>query len=382
MATPMNSAQAGALDTAPYTTYAAPTKAVITNIQAMRGIASMLVIIAHVCLLQPGLGLDRAFPFFGVIGSSGVDIFFVISGFIITTVALRSGREAKGTRNEVAWNFGVKRLTRIYPVYWIVLALAVLLSPYVSFSPDWLERTPLWQQVLLLTHTNSHIMAAWSLAFEVYFYAVVTVALWISPKYVGRVLAGWATIASLVILYDTFVGHRNWAAFVVGSPLVIEFVFGMFVAYLIDRRITSFAVTAAILGLVAFIIGLEVMRLRDWWTLGPWWRTMWNGLPAAFIVYGVVAAETKSGWSFAPTWSRFGDASYSIYIWHQFLFYSMLTVCTSIGLIGHVPGWVLIPAWLVVALVVGFASYFNIELPIQDALNGRLLKRARLITST
>jgi peptidoglycan/LPS O-acetylase OafA/YrhL len=348
---------------------------VITNIQAMRGLASVMVIIGHVLLLQPGLGLDRAFPFFGVIASSGVDIFFVISGFIISTVAMRSGRASRGTRHEIAWNFGVKRLTRIYPVYWIVFALAFALTPVVHFAPDFVKRMPAIQQFLLLTHTNSYIMAAWSLCFEMYFYAAVTVALWISPRHVGRVIAIWAIGASAVILYDTFIAHRSWIAIVPFSPLVLEFIFGMVVAFLINRRITDFAVTAVVLGIILFIVGLEVMRLRDWWTLAPWWRTMWSGLPSMLIIYGVVALEVKRGWKFASLWSTFGDASYSIYIWHQFLFYSMLKICESTGLLGHA-GWMLIPVWLAVGLIVGFISYNKIELPIQSYLNGRLTRRA------
>ncbi|TCK39626.1 hypothetical protein B0G84_4966 [Paraburkholderia sp. BL8N3] len=377
MTTAIHSSATDELDPATLPAYASPTRPVITNIQAMRGIASILVILAHVCLLQPGLGLDRAFPFLGVIGSSGVDIFFVISGFIITTVAMRSGRTARGSRATVAWDFGVKRLTRIYPVYWIVFALAFAFTPVVHFAPDFLPRLPTIQQFFLLTHINTYIMAAWSLCFEVYFYAVVTAALWLSPRHVGRVLAVWAVSISAFIFYDTFIGRHGLIANVPFSPLVLEFVFGMVVAYLIDRRITSFAATAVVIGIIGYIVGLEVMRLRDWFSLNPWWRTGWSGIPAAFMIYGIVALEMRRGWKFAPIWTMFGDASYSIYIWHQFLFYSMLTLCGSMGLIGRVPGWILIPVWLTVALVVGFTSYVHIELPIQSMLNGRLIKRAR-----
>lgn len=350
---------------------------VIDNIQAMRGLACMLVFIGHACLLQPGIGLDRMSTYFGGIASSGVDIFFVISGFIISTVAVRSARNSVGHRGLITWNFAVKRLTRIYPVYWIVFGLAVLLSPFVMYSPAFVPREPLIEQFFLVTHTNSLIMAAWSLTFEVYFYAIVTVALFISPRRLPYLLALWAVVMSGIIIYGTFVKHE-WITAVPTSPLILEFIFGMFVAYLIDRRIMGFAATAIVLGIIGYVIGLEVIRLRGWWTLGPWWRTLWNGLPSAFVIYGVVALELKNGWKFAPLWAKFGDASYSIYVWHQFVFYTVLKVFEKAGFINHVPGLILIASWMAIALAIGFASFRYIEMPIQSLLNGKLLRRAQL----
>ncbi|GAB5100192.1 acyltransferase family protein [Caballeronia sp. HLA56] len=351
-----------------------PSTPTIVNLQAMRGIACLLVFIGHAFLLQPGIGFDKMGPYFGGIASSGVDIFFVISGFIISTVAVRSARNGVGHRGIVAWNFGVKRLTRIYPVYWIVFALAVLLSPYIAYSPPQVPREPLIEQALLLTHFNSLIMAAWSLTFEVYFYVIVTAALLISPRRLPWLLALWAAVMSFIIIYGTFVRHE-WITAVPTSPLILEFIFGMVIAFLIDRKLMGFAATAIVLGLVGFVVGLEAIRLRGWWTLGPWWRTLGNGLPMAFVLYGVIVLEMKGGWKFAKFWSKFGDASYSIYVWHQFIFYTVLKGLELAGVIPKVPGLILIAGWIVIALAVGFASYRYIEMPIQSRLNGLLLRR-------
>jgi peptidoglycan/LPS O-acetylase OafA/YrhL len=350
---------------------------VINNIQAMRGIASIIVFIGHACLLQPGLGLDRFFPFLGVTASTGVDIFFVISGFIITTVAMKSGMNSTVGNGTTAWNFGIKRVTRIYPVYWLVFALTCVLTPIVQYSPDFVVRMPVVQQALLLTHVNSHIMAAWSLCFEIYFYAVVVVALLVSPRHVGRVLSFWAVSITSVIAYDYFIGQRGWIGLVPMSPLVFEFIFGMLVAYLISRRITGFGVTAGFIGIVALMAGLEIMRLRDWSSLNPWWRTIFAGIPSAFIVYSVIALEYRKIWTFSPLWVHLGDASYSIYIWHQFIFYTILKIFVLAGLIGRVPGLLLMAGWMIPAFLIGIASYKHIEIPLQRKLNERLLIRPR-----
>jgi peptidoglycan/LPS O-acetylase OafA/YrhL len=351
----------------------------ITNIQALRGIASLMVIIGHIILIRPNMGVNKIYDYVGAFSSSGVDLFFVISGFIIATVAMKAGRDATSTRGTIVWNFTVKRLTRIYPVYWVVLALAVMLSPYVSFSPDWLERTPIWKQALLLTHINSHIMAAWSLGFEIYFYAVVSVALLISPRHVMKVLTGWAVATALLIYFnvDGLLGIDQAYPLTI---LVFEFVFGMGIAVLIDRGFYRYATSCAVVGALGFVLGVEILQINVWYKLTQTWRVLCAGVPSALLVYGLVAAELGNGWKMDKFWVKLGDPSYSVYIWHQFLLYSMATVCEATGLFKIVPGFYMLLFWLGICLWVGFSSYRLIELPAQNYLNRRLLKR-RLVSA-
>jgi exopolysaccharide production protein ExoZ len=212
-------------------------------------------------------------------------------------------------------------------------------------------------------------MAAWSLCFEIYFYSIVVAAIFVSPKYVGRVLTFWAVSIIAIIAYDYYIGHHGWIGLVPMSPLILEFIFGMVVAYLIKRKITSFAVTAGIIGIVFLMAGMEVMRLRDWYSLNPWWRTFYAGIPSAFIVYSAVTIEYRKIWTFSRFWVNLGDASYSIYIWHQFIFYSLLKLTGLLGLVGRVPGLVLVVGWIVPAYFIGIASYKYLEIPLQKKLN-------------
>lgn len=350
--------------------------AVIQNIQAMRGIASIVVFIGHALLLQPGLGLDRFFSVFGVFASSGVDIFFVISGFIITTVAMRAG-QANASRGAIAWNFGVNRFSRIYPVYWIVFILAYLASSKIQLAPPTQAMEPLWRQAFLLTHVNSYIMAAWSLCFEIYFYVVVTVALLVSPRRVGLVLTAWAIGITLIIAYDYFVGQRGWIGNVTMSPLTFEFIFGMIVAYLINRGVTTFAVTTGFIGVVTFLAGAEYMRHLGWSTLNPWYRTFYSGIPAALILYAIIAIEYRGMWTFSSFWVKLGDASYSLYIWHQLIYYSVLGFVVHMGWIGHMSTTLLIALWVIPAFFFGQLSYRRLELPMQAWLKSKLLIKQR-----
>lgn len=347
----------------------------ITNIQALRGFASLVVLLGHAILIRGGMGFDHLMPFIGPYASAAVDVFFVISGFIIATVAMKAGADPVSSRATIAWNFFIKRFSRIFPVYWVVLALTIALGSYVAYSPPFVERKPLWELIFLTTHVNSNIMAAWSLAFEVYFYAVVTIALLISPKRVLWVLAGWSLVSTVLVLYNYYTGEK-WGDIFQLTFLVFEFMFGMVIAVLIDRKVYRYATSCAIFGLVGLLLGIEVMQLIGWpERVHMWVHAVYVGIPSALLVYGIVALEIDKGWRVAPFWARLGDASYSLYIWHQFLLYTMLTICEKIGLIKIVPGPMMLAFWIFICWIVGFWSYRRIEIPAQNAINSMLARR-------
>jgi peptidoglycan/LPS O-acetylase OafA/YrhL len=341
----------------------------------LRGFASLIVLLGHAILVRGGMGFDHLMPLMGPYASAAVDVFFVISGFIIATVAMKAADDSVSSRGTIAWNFAVKRFSRIFPVYWVVLALTVALGSYVAYSPPFVERKPLWELVFLTTHINSNIMAAWSLAFEVYFYAVVMIALLISPKRVLWVLSGWSVVSVVLVLYNYYTGER-WGNIFQLTFLVFEFIFGMVIAVLIDRKVYRYATSCAIFGLTGLLLGVEAMQLKGWPEhVHMWVHAVYVGIPSAFLVYGIVALEIDKGWRVAPFWTRLGDASYSLYIWHQFLLYTMLKICEKFGLFNFVPGPIMLAFWLGICWIVGFWSYRRIEIPAQNAINGRLTRR-------
>jgi hypothetical protein len=104
---------------------------IFRNIQALRMVAALLVVIGH----SGAFGLIASGPFnIHLVAYSGVDVFFVISGFIISTVATR--QEAN------PWLFLAKRAGRIFPVYWIVLAVSVVASEWIVVGDPWVPKMP------------------------------------------------------------------------------------------------------------------------------------------------------------------------------------------------------------------------------------------------
>jgi peptidoglycan/LPS O-acetylase OafA/YrhL len=111
-----------------------------SSVQALRGIAASAVVVGH----SAAYGLIAAPDAVAVLGYSGVDVFFVISGFIICQVAQRE--------NASAWSFIAKRYWRIFPLYWIVLAFSVAISAAgISTAPEWMQWRPNIEYLFLLT---------------------------------------------------------------------------------------------------------------------------------------------------------------------------------------------------------------------------------------
>ena len=110
---------------------ARPSRPKIRNVQALRGVAVLLVVAAHLCIVEGRFAGDGMLPQSGEIGFVGVDLFFVISGFVMVTVTRgRFGRWRQVGR------FLYHRATRIYPLYWVV-STAVLCALLVR--PEWIN---------------------------------------------------------------------------------------------------------------------------------------------------------------------------------------------------------------------------------------------------
>jgi peptidoglycan/LPS O-acetylase OafA/YrhL len=333
-----------------------------SNLQAMRGIAALMIVLIH-ALGTPGLGLAWSSPFWSI-GPAGVDLFFVISGFVITTVAVGAG--TRSTANvATAKNFAIKRLVRIYPLFWIALAVFWVAYPRIAVHGTELPHHSVWWLATLMEQFNYLIPAAWTLQFELYFYLVMTVILAIAPEGIYRGVAVWGALSLAII---TVAGvYDRWMLFEVAtSPMLLEFMAGAFIAYVIGRNETRFAAAYALLGLILFLVGGWInSQLGDW---HPVYRVICFGAPSALIIYGVLAVELRHGILFPKPLQRLGDVSYSLYVWHQPLVFAVASGFAATGLSTILPIWAALI--LTITLLVGWSyiSYHWLERPIQTAL--------------
>ncbi|UVK49326.1 acyltransferase family protein (plasmid) [Mesorhizobium sp. AR07] len=116
------------------------------NIQGLRAIAALMVVFSHSFWPLVPMRAHWSPVFVGAIGPAGVDLFFVISGFVVFLSADRLGKGAESTGMLRALReFVVRRVFRIYPVYWIAFAIATLAMTWADLSPAGMAQQPWWK---------------------------------------------------------------------------------------------------------------------------------------------------------------------------------------------------------------------------------------------
>ncbi|MDR5020343.1 acyltransferase [Yersinia rochesterensis] len=358
----------------------------LDSIQVLRGVAALLVVLFHfrhfVNDVYPLKDLgDRLFLF----GEAGVDLFFVISGFII--VYSSKSRE-KNTFSE----FAIKRLFRLYPIYFIVLTfylisyrdevftISNIIKSYLLIPIDFNGKGPWFGLSIIYT--------AWTLSYEAYFYIVFSIAIFINHKHRALVCA----VAILLImamsqlhLYDALFldpitakkdnqGVLYNLSFV-SSPLIIDFILGMFLAYLYDYydKKCGYHNIYNFIALSSMAIALIFMISSKTGSVGP---TSWGW--CSFLIVASMLVLTKN---LNLTYPRFlisiGEMSYSIYINHVVVKKVSFSYIGSFGLFTGKDGFFILFSLVAVTLCISYFTYTFIEKP-SVKLGHKLADRIRL----
>jgi len=168
----------------------------LSSIQALRGIAALLVLVFHIAEIQRsviGTGPDTIWlSGWWNGGYSGVDLFFVISGFIMVYV---TQNKAGSWRHSLQFLYA--RIVRIYPVWWVFSGIMALYFWQAYGVPADIERANisgglgayLLRSVLLLPQAAVPVLGlGWSLIHEVYFYLVFALILCVPRRYLVWIL--------------------------------------------------------------------------------------------------------------------------------------------------------------------------------------------------
>ena len=312
-------------------------------VQALRAVAAALVVVHHSISMWLLWVMHHVGKPQWTNGAAGVDIFFVISGFVMT-IAL-PGLAGKTNRAGV---FLWRRFTRIVPLYWVALTVRLAqlkLRPTTALNS---VLTP-WRilaSYLFIPARNGAgemfpvVVVGWTLNYEVFFYLLFAGALarnisplaFLTPCLMALALLGMERTAA-------------WPDFTaLASPMVIEFLFGVVLAHLAMRRKLPGAAWGALLLIGGFLALLLMPEGRGFFGFAFW------GLPAAAVVTGAVALEDSLGGR-VPKWLlAAGDASYALYLSHTFILPYMVNVIVRTHLTGA-------PS-LVAAIVLGLAISF------------------------
>jgi peptidoglycan/LPS O-acetylase OafA/YrhL len=218
-------------------------------------------------------------------------------------------------------------------------------------------------------------MLAWTLAYEIYFYFAISVIVLLIPGHIFRGIAIWACLSFSLLGYATITGN-GWTQYVFASPLTIEFTIGAAIAYLVRRRIFIHPWLSVAAGAIGFAIG---SRFNTDWAV--WSRTLCFAAPAGLIVYGVVALEIDCRRVMPVVLQRLGDASYSIYLWHQLLFFAIFAIFDHLGWIDGIPRGILVICWIMAVFPTTLLIHRFVEAPMLELLNRALFSRIDRSTS-
>jgi exopolysaccharide production protein ExoZ len=281
------------------------------------------------------------------VGAAGVDVFFVISGFIIWTV---------GTRTETRPGVFIwRRLTRVAPAYWLVTAgVALVAAAWPMFLPQVsISARHVVLSLLFIQHHDPNglvfpvLPPGWSLAYEADFYGLVTLVLFAPERWrFALVIAGLCGIMAF--------GFADPPTYGLGAnPMMLQFAAGVWLARQRQRgrkMEPGAGMVFALIGVALFtLMGLTGFR-------NELFRPLLWGLPAFMIVAGAVALEPAFK-APAPL-VKLGDASYAIYLCH------LPAVALTAHLVGVHPPWRFVPAAVALSLGAGLAFHRWIERPL------------------
>ena len=336
----------------------------IKSLQILRFLAAAMVVGLHTGQFMSG-GETRWFSN----GAAGVDIFFVLSGFVIYNSILR--------RPTTPAAFLRARVIRIVPAYYVTTALWIILCVLLGEEFDGPKAISsfFFLSPLGIGAPEPYMVPAWSLSFELLFYSGAAILLASRRCWPLLVLA----YAAVLVLNAA----TGWQALrFLGNPLAAEFFLGIAIAarWYPDRGEYKFlriaGAFAAALYLAFFAPSLTQLDLVYSEPAFAARRAIAWGLPSAVIVAGALAAEPyiRGAWS---RWTVYlGDASYTIYLLHWPLLLLLLRLAQTIG--PPIPAAFMIPAGIMLAIGGSVLAYALIEQPLKKRFRERPQTRARL----
>lgn len=334
----------------------------IVSIQVCRGLAALLVVLAHLHGIEETHFASQHLRLFGY-GEIGVDIFFVISGIVIASVTA-----GKFSSPQNAAVFLYHRLARIFPIFWIYNSLSLLANHLAPLAGSTHQRSLslLPSYLLIPTRLPMPLFQGWTLSFEVYFYLAITLLLLVPERIAPWLLALWGVVIVALKL------HIGLSPILIVqlliSPSVLEFLAG-YALFHIYRR-SRLHPAAGILLLAASLVLLVAIILHDTpveIVNHPWKRVILYGTFSVLLLFGALELERSQIIRYLPAFKSIGDWSYSIYLSHV-LVLSLVAYFIERLLPYPVSLFAITFVGLAAVLVVGYLSYIYVERPLLNLL--------------
>ena len=293
-------------------------------------------------------------PTLSTLGASGVDLFFVISGFIMAYITYNK----RGIRNVLP--FIKRRLIRIVPVYWLYTAVMAGLLFFIPtlFSTARFDAQETLLSLLFIPYlpavnaTAPVLEVGWTLSYEMYFYGLIAVGLFFGYRVVPLLLGLFFTacvLARYAFPIDSPVMN------LVTNPILFEFFLGYLCGYMyvtkvpIPTYLAALFLASGVAGYVLWAMALTTLPLAVF---------------AFLIVTGSVFLEKSVNLSKFQFLARIGDSSYTLYLTHYLLIPALGKVCIATGFWNYLPPSAFILVALTMCVAAGYALYVLLERPL------------------
>lgn len=356
----------------------------IPSVQVLRAVAVILVVYTHV-LMELYNSAQAQFYHLRFWGGIGVDLFFIISGFIMTTILPNYVGETDSAKD-----FIIKRAIRILPLYWLLSSILLFLSRH---NPNVLTPGVIVKTYILfpIFDKGSFIFAlipqSWTLAYELYFYFIIFLALVFMKRFASRFVP--IALASLVAIGFLFRG--GYLATFLTSPLLIEFIIGITIGLIYHSTVSNANHTGTNsalknISIPFMIIGAGLMCATIVIATGPFYiaediaadnvlalqRSLYWGLPCALLVFGYLFTEYFYHLKASKILVAIGDASFSCYLVHFIFLRKLKDVLPRLFNVNpDLYVWI----YLVLILALSFAVYKFIERPLTRFCTMLIFKR-------
>lgn len=349
----------------------------VLSIQYLRGFAAMLVVFHHSILQLPPLRAAYEYIDFG---QAGVDIFFVISGFVIYVSTY--GRSMSPV------DFLRRRIARVAPLYWLatILVVALALAAPRLFATTLVTPQNVATSLLFIPAYSEAfpdriwplLVPGWSLNFEMFFYVLFALTMLAPATLRVRLIGG--TIAILVTL-GFILSPRSAIPATYTNPHMLEFLIGVILGGFWSRARSGPCIPDAWWSIGMLPLGVTLLLVSPIQPLpghsgiGQW------ALPAALIVWGALGLERRLRGRPMPTLQALGDASYSLYLSHLFTLGALRVVWSKAGIPIDNPLWAILwfASALIACTIASLAVYRFVEIPITSLARRALEEPRRLV---
>ena len=348
----------------------------IKNIQYLRFLAALLVILAHANLQIYGVSAQIT-----NMGGFGVDIFFIISGFIMPFI-LYGGLANKESKLQMsAGTFLARRIIRIWPMYLISVLMIVAVSAIIEFGIIKNPSTDLYYifngknidiKYLIETITFTHwsrppiLGAGWTLQYEFIFYTAIALLIFLKIKKFQSLEISLLGVFLLLCLVNASSPSAPAVLKTISNPIIFEFILGMMLYRLVSDGIIIGKKTSLAILILSFPL-LAYINLNISFKIEPdLYRVLIYGPFALLIVWSALSLESYT--RRIKSIEYLGDASYSLYLMHGIASPIFVFIWTKYGLEKIVNIWIYIVIYTAFCHSIGIFAYAKIEKPINAYL--------------